>query len=72
MPITVITSAIGVDLDSHIRRVANAHLIAAAPDLLGIARRWAALDGQWHPDHYESEKAELLIDTNAVIAKATQ
>lgn len=34
MPITIITSAIGVDFDSHMRRIANAHLIAAAPDLL--------------------------------------
>jgi hypothetical protein len=34
MPITIITSAIGVDFKSYVRRVANAHLIAAAPDLL--------------------------------------
>ncbi|MBJ2203978.1 hypothetical protein [Pseudomonas carnis] len=51
---------------------ANAKLIAQAPDLLSIARRWAALDGQWHPDRYESEKAELLEDTATAIAKATQ
>ena len=51
---------------------ADAKLIAAAPDLLSIARRWAVLDAQWHPDRYESEKAELLIDTRTVIAKATQ
>lgn len=51
---------------------ANAKLFATAPDLLSIAKRWAALDGQWHPDRYESEKAELLIDTRTAIAKATQ
>lgn len=51
---------------------ADAKLIAAAPDLLSIALRWAALDGQWHPDRYESEKAELLRDTKAIVAKATQ
>lgn len=51
---------------------ADAKLIAAAPDLLSIAKRWAALDAQWHPDRYESEKAELLIETKAAIAKATQ
>lgn len=51
---------------------ADAKLISAAPDLLSIARRWAALDGQWHPDRYESEKGELLIDTGTAIAKATE
>ncbi|WP_312772756.1 hypothetical protein [Pseudomonas rhodesiae] len=40
-------------------------------ELLSIARRWAAVDAQWHPDRYESEKAELLINTKAAIAKAT-
>lgn len=49
----------------------NMTLIIAAPDLLSIAKRWAALDGQWHPDRYESDKAELLAETKAVIAKAT-
>jgi hypothetical protein len=34
MPITIITSAIDIDFESYMRRVANAHLIAAAPDLL--------------------------------------
>lgn len=51
---------------------ADAKLIAAAPDLLSIALRWAALDRQWHPDRYESEKAELLRDTKAAVAKATE
>lgn len=51
---------------------ADAKLIAAAPDLLSIAKRWIALDAQWHPDRYESEKAELLRDTKAIVAKATQ
>ncbi|RBB97509.1 hypothetical protein C3E97_027725 [Pseudomonas sp. MWU12-2115] len=51
---------------------ADAKLIAAAPDLLSIAKRWAALDAQWHPDRYESEKAELLRDTRAIIAQATE
>ncbi|RBB99643.1 hypothetical protein C3E97_020445 [Pseudomonas sp. MWU12-2115] len=51
---------------------ADAKLIAAAPDLLSIAKRWSALDCQWHPDRYESEKAELLRDTRAIVAKATE
>ncbi len=49
---------------------ANAHLIAAAPDLLSIAQRFLALDAQWHPDRYESEKSELMADARAAIAKA--
>ncbi len=39
-------------------------------ELLSIARRWAALDAQWHPDRYESEKAELLRETKNLIEKA--
>ena len=38
-------------------------------ELLSIARRWAAIDAQWHPNRYESEKAELLRDTRALIEK---
>lgn len=52
--------------------MANARLIAAAPELLSIAERWAALDGgAWHVQRHASEKAELLADTAAAIAKAT-
>ncbi|HCF7628834.1 hypothetical protein MUB13_20905 [Pseudomonas aeruginosa] len=51
---------------------ANARLIAAAPELLSIAKRWAALDGSaWHLVRYEEEKRELLAATNEAIAKAT-
>ncbi|MWW08597.1 hypothetical protein [Pseudomonas aeruginosa] len=51
---------------------ANAKLIAAAPDLLSIAERWAALDGSaWHLVRYEEEKRELLAATNEAISKAT-
>lgn len=51
------------------------NLIAAAPKLLAVARRWAALDagswhGSWHQERYASEKAELLSDTRAAIARA--
>lgn len=49
----------------------NRALIASAPELLSIAKRWVALGGQWHPDRYESEKEELLTETKALIAKAT-
>lgn len=49
----------------------NARLIASAPDLLSIAKRWLALDaGSWHPVRYARERAELLADTQAAIAKA--
>ena len=50
---------------------ANARLIAAAPDLLSIAKQWAAIDGgAWHVERHAAEKAELLADTRAAIAKA--
>lgn len=43
----------------------------AAPDLLSIAKRWAALDGgAWHAERHAREKDELLADTRAAIAKA--
>ncbi len=46
-------------------------LIIAAPDLLSIARRWAALDGgAWHVERHAAEKQELLADTRAAISKA--
>lgn len=52
-------------------REANARLIASAPDLLNIARRWAALDGgAWAVERHAREKAELLNDTLVAIDKA--
>jgi len=51
---------------------ANSRLIAAAPDLLEIAERWAALDGgAWNTARYDNEKSELMADTHAAIEKAT-
>lgn len=51
--------------------IANGRLMTAAPELLSIARRWAALDaGGWHPDRHAADKAELLAATRAAIAKA--
>ncbi|MFW3895320.1 hypothetical protein [Pseudomonas bharatica] len=49
---------------------ADAHLIAVAPDLLSIVQRFVALDAQWHPDRHASEKAELMEEARAAIAKA--
>lgn len=52
--------------------IANARLIAAAPDLLNIARRWAALEGgSWNTERLARETDALLADTVAAIAKAT-
>lgn len=51
---------------------ANARLMASSPELLSIAKRWAALDAEWHPDRYANEKARLLQDTKEAIAKATE
>ena len=48
----------------------NARLIAAAPELLSIARRWAALDGvAWHLVRHAREREQLLRDTQAVLDK---
>ena len=49
---------------------ANARLLAAAPDLLSIAMRLTALEGEWHPDRYQDEKVLLLKDARAALAKA--
>lgn len=50
---------------------ANARLIAAAPDLLSIARRFVALDGgAWNVARHAAEKQELLAEACAAIAKA--
>ena len=44
---------------------------AQRDELLQIARRWSALDGgAWHVQRHASEKAELLADTRAAIAKS--
>lgn len=54
-----------VELRAAIRR-----FHATAPDLLQIAKRWAALDsGAWHVERHASEKKKLLRDTIAAIAK---
>ena len=54
------------------RDLATGRLIAAAPDLLSIAQRWAALDGgAWDIHRHARDKAELLADTRRAIAKAT-
>lgn len=50
---------------------ANAKLMQQSPELLSLARRWLALDSQWHPERLASEKAQLLTETRELIAKAT-
>lgn len=51
--------------------LANARLTAAAPDLLDIAKRWAALDGgAWDVQRHAAEKRDLISDTQAAITKA--
>lgn len=63
----VVAGVVSDCIDEH---KANANLIAAAPDLLSIAMRLTALEGEWHPDRYQDEKALLLKDARAVLAKA--
>lgn len=50
---------------------ANARLIAAAPELLSIVKRFVALPGgAWHPERHAADEAELMTDARAAIAKA--
>ena len=47
----------------------DGELIAAAPGLLSLLARWAALDGgAWHVEWHAREKAELLAETRAALA----
>lgn len=49
----------------------TARLRAERAEMLSIIKRWAAVDaGMWHPDRYVADKARLLIDTHALIARA--
>lgn len=51
---------------------ANAHLIAAAPDLLEVARSAAAIGFHWLPDGpCECSRCELVREAISAIAKAT-
>ena len=50
---------------------ANCRLIAAAPDLLSIVKRWVALDGgAWDVERFANERARLLEEARAAIARA--
>lgn len=68
----IVGTARGVDeIADLIDSEADARLIHAAPDLLSIAKRWAAIDGgAWNVQRHAQEKKELLADTRAAIAKA--
>jgi hypothetical protein len=53
-------------------QVALRATIRSEPDLLSIAKRWISLDGgTWNVERHAREKAELLKDTAAAIAKAS-
>jgi hypothetical protein len=57
------------------RKILEALAVArgASPDLLSIAKRWAALDGgAWNVERHAAEKAALLADTKAAIAEAEE
>ena len=42
----------------------EAELIAVAPDMLSLVKRWHALEGgAWHPDRLAAEKRALERDT---------
>jgi hypothetical protein len=59
----------GVETDEE--SIANARLIAAAPELLSIVKRFVALpSGAWHPERHAAEEAELVRDARAAIARA--
>jgi hypothetical protein len=64
--------ALGID---KAEAEANARLIAAAPDLLEVAQRWADInEGRCDCDLYDTKKGELCPEcaTRAAIAKATE
>lgn len=51
---------------------AHARLMAAAPDLLTLLRRWVALDGgAWDVARHAADKRELTAETCAAIAELT-
>jgi hypothetical protein len=52
---------------SEAERVANARLIAAAPDMLAALTRWA----KWASKHGRADTQGIACDTFAAIAKAT-
>lgn len=54
------------------RMEANALLMLAAPELLHLVMSWRALQSQWHPDRYESEKADLIKETDDLVAKISK
>jgi len=71
MPVFEIQSADGHAVIAEYVDAKNAPVLAAAPDLLSIAQRWAALDGgDWHVARHASDKAELLADTRAAVSRA--
>lgn len=48
----------------------GARLIAAAPDLLSLVKRFVALPaGAWHPERYAAEEAELMNEASELIAE---
>jgi hypothetical protein len=64
------TEGIYGDVDTD---MANARLIAAAPELLSIVERFVALpSAAWHPERHTAEEASLMEQARATIAKATK
>ena len=46
----------------------TARLIAAAPDLLSLVKRFVALpSGAWHPERHAAEEAELMNEARELI-----
>lgn len=78
--ITVVTSAIGVDFESHCRRVADANLIGAAPEMLASLKKAAEVLRKYEILHWAKETPEsdakakvngdLAAEFEAVISKA--
>lgn len=66
--ITVRDSRDGVIAGTHVNDKANAHLIAAAPDMLDALREMLSM----FEDHeqYDDDSAQVIAQTRQVIAKA--
>lgn len=77
-PVSIVTSAIDLSLDDFINRTNDAHLMAAAPDLLEALEECLPCLG-WENDSDEEIQrehdlgngyAELILRARAAIAKA--
>ena len=73
-PVSIVTSAIDLSLDDFINRTNDAHLMAAAPDLLEaleeMIEMYTQMVGCGDCGYWDAEKEAEVIKSRAAIAKA--